>query len=33
LGVVGDDVIAGLTAWSAFHLFVWGMRALGWMRA
>jgi phosphatidylglycerophosphatase A len=32
LGVVGDDVIAGLTACGAFHLFVWGMRALGWMR-
>jgi phosphatidylglycerophosphatase A len=28
-GVVLDDVIAGLTACGAFHLSVWGLRALG----
>ena len=32
LGVVGDDVVAGLTACGAFHLFVWGLHAAGWMR-
>ena len=30
LGVVADDVVAGLTACAAFHLGGWGMRALGW---
>jgi phosphatidylglycerophosphatase A len=32
LGVVVDDVIAGLTACGAFHLGVWGARAAGWLR-
>jgi phosphatidylglycerophosphatase A len=30
LGVVADDVIAGLTACGAFHAGVWAGRALGW---
>ena len=30
LGVVADDVIAGLTACGAFHLGVWAIRAMGW---
>jgi phosphatidylglycerophosphatase A len=30
LGVVADDVIAGLTACAVFHLGYWGARALGW---
>ena len=32
LGVVVDDVIAGLTACGAFHLGIWGARAAGWVR-
>jgi phosphatidylglycerophosphatase A len=32
LGVVVDDVIAGLTACGVFHLGVWGARAAGWLR-
>ena len=32
LGIVVDDVIAGLTAFGAFHLGVWGARAAGWLR-
>jgi phosphatidylglycerophosphatase A len=30
LGVVADDVIAGLTACGAFHAGAWAGRALGW---
>lgn len=30
LGVVADDVIAGLTACGAFHAGMWVARALGW---
>jgi phosphatidylglycerophosphatase A len=29
LGVVADDVIAGLTACGAFHLLAWAARAMG----
>jgi phosphatidylglycerophosphatase A len=32
LGIVVDDVIAGLTACGVFHLGVWGARAAGWLR-
>jgi len=32
LGVVTDDVIAGLTACATFHLGIWGARAAGWAR-
>jgi phosphatidylglycerophosphatase A len=32
LGVVADDMIAGVTACGAYHLGAWGMRAAGWMR-
>ena len=31
LGVVADDVIAGLTACGAFHAGVWAGRAMGWL--
>ncbi len=31
VGVVADDVIAGLTACGVFHLGWWAARALGWM--
>jgi phosphatidylglycerophosphatase A len=31
LGVVADDVIAGLTACGVFHLGAWGARAAGWI--
>ena len=31
VGVVVDDVIAGLTACAVFHLGWWGARAAGWM--
>ncbi len=31
VGVVADDVIAGLAACGAFHLAWWGARALGWV--
>lgn len=31
LGVVADDVIAGLTACGAYHLGSWGARAAGWI--
>lgn len=30
LGVVADDVIAGLTACGAFHAGLWAMHAMGW---
>ena len=30
LGVVADDVIAGLTACGAFHAGAWAGRAMGW---
>jgi len=30
LGIVADDVIAGLTACGVFHLGWWGLRAAGW---
>jgi len=30
LGVVADDVVAGLTACGAFHLGAWGAGSLGW---
>src|SRR5262249_59262474 len=33
LGVVADDVVAGLTACGAFHLWVWVARAAGWTHA
>ena len=32
LGIVVDDIIAGLTACSVFHLGIWGARAAGWVR-
>ncbi|MBI1796344.1 MAG: phosphatidylglycerophosphatase A [Candidatus Eisenbacteria bacterium] len=32
VGVVTDDVIAGITACGAFHLGAWAMRAAGWTR-
>ena len=32
LGIVVDDIIAGLTACGVFHLGVWGARAAGWLR-
>lgn len=32
LGVVVDDIIAGLTACGVFHLGIWGARAAGWVR-
>ena len=32
LGIVVDDVIAGITAFGTFHLAVWGARAAGWLR-
>ena len=32
LGVVVDDVIAGITACAAFHLGLWGAHAAGWVR-
>ena len=31
LGVVADDVIAGLTACGVFHAGVWAARAMGWL--
>ena len=31
LGVVADDVIAGLTACGAFHAGMWAARAMGWV--
>ena len=31
IGIVADDVIAGLTACGVFHLGWWTARALGWM--
>ena len=31
LGIVADDVIAGLTACGVFHLGWWGARAMGWL--
>lgn len=31
LGVVVDDIIAGLTACGVFHLGIWGARAAGWV--
>jgi phosphatidylglycerophosphatase A len=31
LGVVGDDVIAGLTACGVYHVGWWAARAMGWM--
>ncbi|MEK7330184.1 MAG: phosphatidylglycerophosphatase A [Candidatus Eisenbacteria bacterium] len=31
LGVVADDVIAGLTACGAFHAGAWAGRAMGWL--
>ena len=32
LGIVVDDIIAGLTACGVFHLGIWGARAAGWVR-
>ena len=32
LGIVADDVIAGLTACGAFHAGVWAGQAIGWLR-
>ncbi len=31
MGIVADDVIAGLTACAAFHVGWWAARAFGWM--
>jgi phosphatidylglycerophosphatase A len=31
IGVVADDVIAGVTACGVFHLGWWGARAAGWL--
>lgn len=31
LGVVADDVVAGLIACGAFHLGVWAARSMGWL--
>lgn len=31
LGVVADDVVAGLTACGAFHAGIWAGRAMGWL--
>ena len=31
LGVVADDVIAGLTSCAAFHAGWWALRGLGWL--
>ncbi len=31
LGVVADDVIAGITACLAFHAGVWALHAIGWI--
>lgn len=30
LGVVADDVVAGITACAVFHLAAWGLRQAGW---
>ena len=31
VGIVVDDVIAGITACGVFHLLWWGARSLGWV--